>query len=64
MTEDNSDPTVSIGVELFEATVVIQVGLLLLLFVLLLLLVGDGGCCFFFTALTNKQKTSELATRT
>ena len=41
-------PVVIKDVELLEATVVMEVGLVVLW---LLLLVGDGGCCcFFFTA--------------
>ncbi len=48
-------PVVIKDVELLEATVVMEVGLLrpgLVVLWLLLLLVGEGGCCFFFTAYT------------
>lgn len=45
-------PVVIKDVELLEATVVMEVGLLRpgLVLWLVLLLVGDGGCCFFLTA--------------
>jgi hypothetical protein len=46
-------PVVIKDVELLEATVVMEVGLLRpgLVVLWVLLLVGDGGCCcFFFTA--------------
>ena len=50
------EPVVIKDVELLEATVVIEVGLLrpglLALWLLLLVVVGEGGCCFFLTALT------------